>query len=130
MRVSIISRACKQHWTVSLRNLDCQRGPVILRSVYWVEVFTVRLFSPWLRFLSEWFIFPQHIHGLLVGLGFPPSGRLCESGLSWDYKDVLGTLLGIDCKPELARRCLWLSSTLAHLCSLMINNAGVSAWGC
>lgn len=37
-----------------------------------------------------------------MGLDFPPSERLGESGLSWDYKDVLETLLGIDCKPELA----------------------------
>lgn len=105
-----VSSSCKQHWTVSPHNLDWQCSPMILWSVYLVEVFTVWLFSLWLCWLSELFIFPQHFHGLLLGLDFPPSGRLGESGLSWDYKDVLGTLLGIDCKPELACRCLWLSS--------------------
>ncbi|KAI9536476.1 hypothetical protein NQZ68_033065 [Dissostichus eleginoides] len=49
---------------------------------------------------SQRFIFPLHIHRLLVGLDFPPSGGL---SLSWDYEDVLGTLLGIDGRPELAR---------------------------
>lgn len=102
--------SCKQHWIVSHHNLDCQCGPMILWSIYWVEVFTVWLFSLWLCLLSEQFIFPQHIHRLLVGLDFPPSGRLGESGLSWDYKDVLGTLLGIDSEPELACHCLGLSS--------------------
>lgn len=59
---------------------------------------------------SARFIFPQHIHGLLVGLDFPPGGRLSEPGLSRDYKDVLGTLLGMDLSgPELACHCLWLS---------------------
>lgn len=64
----------------------------------------------WLCLLSEMFIFPQRIHRLLVGLDFPPSGRLCEPGLSWDYKDVLGTLLGMDCELELACHCLQLGS--------------------
>lgn len=45
-----------------------------------------------------------------MGLDFPPSGRLCEPGLSWDYKDVLGTLLGMDCELELACHCLQLGS--------------------
>lgn len=84
---------------------------MILWSIYWVEVFTVWLFSLWLSLLSELFIFPQRIRGLLVGLDFPPSGRLVEPGLSWDYKDVLGTLLGMNRELELARRRLQLSST-------------------
>ena len=42
-----------------------------------------------------------------MGLDVPPSGGL---GLSWDYEDVLGTLLGIDCRPELARGSAGLSS--------------------
>lgn len=105
-----MSNACEQHWTVSLCNLGCQCSLMILWSSSRVEVFTVWLFSQWCCLLSERFIFPQRIHRLLVGLDFSPSGRLGETGLSWDYKDVLGALFMIDCLPELACHHLWLST--------------------
>lgn len=29
-----VPSVCKQHWTVSLHNLDCQYGPMIQQSIY------------------------------------------------------------------------------------------------
>ena len=52
-----------------------------------MAVFTVALLT-----LGAVLFFHSTFTGCFVGLDFPPRGGLSESGLSWDYKDVLNSI--------------------------------------